>query len=161
MRPGVVIRVPVSGQGGEAGAGDVRVDARARASGTGPLSAVDASVTLAPAQASLIGDVLSYRGLARARMPAADGRYRRTERATIEAVLAGDAVPAGARLLDRAGSPLPVPVASRLRVDADGARWMTAELALAPLTDGDYVFELEVTKDAARERKLFAIRVVR
>ena len=155
-RPGVVIRVPVTGEGG-----DVRVDARARASGTGPFSAADASVTLAPVPALLIGDVLSYRGLARARMPAADGRYRRTERATIEAVLAGDAVPAGARLLDRAGNPLPVPVASRLRVDADGARWMTAELALAPLTDGDYVFELEVTKDAARERKLFAIRVVR
>lgn len=161
MRPGVVIRVPVSGQGEEGAAGDVRVDARARASGTGPLSAADASVTLVPAQPSLIGDVLSFRGLARARMPAADGRYRRTERATIEAVLADDAVPAGARLLDRAGKPLPVPVASRLRVDADGTRWMTAELALAPLTDGDYVFELEVTKDAARERKLFAIKVVR
>lgn len=156
MRPGVVVRVPIEGEGG-----DVRIDARARATGTGPLSAADASVTLPPAPASLIGDVLSYRGLARARMPAADGRYRRTERATIEAVLAGDAVPAGARLLDRAGKPLPVPVTSRLRVDADGARWMTAELALAPLTDGDYVFELEVTRDAERERKLFAIKVVR
>ena len=156
MRSGLVLRVPV-----EDGGGDVRIDARARASGSGALSAADATVTLPPVDASLIGDVLSFRGLARARTPAADGRYRRTERATIEAVLTGGAVPAGARLLDRAGKPLPVPVASRLRVDADGARWMTAELTLAPLTDGDYVFEFEVTKDAARERKLFAIKVVR
>jgi hypothetical protein len=105
--------------------------------------------------------VLSYRGFARALMPAADGRYRRTERATLEAPLAEGASPAGARLLDRAGKPLPVPVASRERVDANGVRWMVAEAALAPLTEGDYIIELEAVKDAVRETALFAIRVVR
>jgi hypothetical protein len=155
MRSGAVIRVPIEE------AGDLRVEARARASGSGPLSAADAALTISPSATSLLGDVLAFRGLARALMPAADGRYRRTERATIEAALDDEAEPAGARLLDRNGQPLAVPVASRLRVDEDGTRWMSAALALAPLTEGDYIFELEATKGEVRERKLFAVRVVR
>jgi VWFA-related protein len=155
MQSGVVVRVPVGDEG------DVRIDARARGAGSGSLGAADATLAVPAPVKSLIGPVLSYRGLARARMPAADGRYRRTERATLEAPLAEGAIPAGARLLDRAGKPLPVPVASRERVDANGVRWMVAEAALAPLTEGDYIIELEAVKDAARETALFAIRVVR
>jgi hypothetical protein len=105
--------------------------------------------------------MLSHRGLARAPMPAADGRYRRTERATIEAPLGAGAIAAGARVLDRLGKPLNIPVSSRERIDPQGVRWITAEVVLAPLSEGDYVIEIEATKDAVRERKLFAIRVVR
>ncbi|MBA3949957.1 MAG: hypothetical protein H0X44_08445, partial [Acidobacteria bacterium] len=114
------------------------LDVRARAKQAGPSAAADTTAT-APARAeALLGDPLSYRGIARALFPAADGRYRRTERATIEAVLGKGAVPAGVRLLDRAGSPLTTPVASRERIDASGVRWMVAEVSLAPFTDGDY-----------------------
>ena len=155
MQSGVVVRVPIEIDG------DVRIDARARAVGTGALSAADATATIAPPVTSLLGDALSFRGLARALAPAADGRYRRTERATIEAPLAEGAVPVGARLLDRAGKPLAVPAASRERTDASGMRWMAAEVILGPLVDGDYIIELEAMKDDVRERKLFAIRVVR
>ncbi|MDQ3070555.1 MAG: hypothetical protein M3R55_12615, partial [Acidobacteriota bacterium] len=123
--------------------------------------AADAGVTVPAAATGLIGEALSFRGLARALMPAADGRYRRTERATIEAPLAAGAIPSGARLLDRLGKPLSIPLAPRERIDAAGVRWIVAELPLAPLSDGDYVIEIEATRDETRERRLFAIRVVR
>ena len=107
------------------------------------------------------GSIVSFRGIARSLQPAADGRYRRTERATLEAPLQAGAAPSGARLLDMAGPPLNVPVSMRERSDASGNRWMTVQVTLAPLTDGDYIVELEAKKDAAKDRRLFAIRVVR
>jgi len=152
LRPGVVVRVL------SAAAGEIRIDARARSTSGG---AADATATVPAASSALIGDVLSYRGLARALLPASDGRYRRTERATVEAPLADGATPAGARVLDRQGKPLSVPATARERIDTHGVRWLVAEVSLAPLTEGDYVIELEAMKDATRERKLFAIRVVR
>jgi hypothetical protein len=152
MRSGVSLRIPLAAEG------EVRVDARARAADSG---AADATAAVPAAPASLIGSLLSYRGLARALMPAADGRYRRTERATVEGALAPGAVPAGARVLDRAGKALNVPAAARERIDAHGTRWIVAEVSLAPLTEGDYVIEVEAMKDETRERKLFAIRLVR
>jgi VWFA-related protein len=152
MRSGVLVRVPLSDSG------DVRIEARARSAAGG---AADTTFTLGPAGQVLIGEVLSHRGLARALMPAADGRYRRTERATIEAPLGAGAIAAGARVLDRLGKPLNIPVSSRERIDPQGVRWITAEVVLAPLSEGDYVIEIEATRDAVRERKLFAIRVVR
>ncbi|HEX6322555.1 MAG TPA: VWA domain-containing protein, partial [Vicinamibacterales bacterium] len=155
LRSGVAVALPAPDDG------DIRIEVRARAKSTGESSAADASMVVAPAEPSLIGPVLSYRGLSRALMPAADGRYRRTERATIEAVLAEGAVPAGARVLDITGKPLNVPIAARERVDARGVRWLAGEVTLAPLAEGDYVIELEATKDTTRERKLFAIKVVR
>lgn len=155
MRSGLSFRLPVEAPS------ELRVDVRARASGEGDRGAADASDIVRPGPQTLLGTVLSYRGIARALAPAADGRYRRTERATLEAAVADGAAPSGARLLDRAGKPLNVPIVSRERRDAGGVRWMSVEISLAPLTDGDYVVELEAMKDAARERRLFAIRVVR
>lgn len=152
LRPGVVARVPLTADG------DVRIDARARSAAGG---AADAVTTLAPGTGRVIGDVLAFRGLARALLPAPDGRYRRTERATIEGVLLEGATAAGARVLDRFGKPLKVPVASRERADTAGVRWMVADLTLAPLTEGDYVIELEAIREERREKRLFAIRVVR
>lgn len=149
---GVIVRVPVV-----AGM-PLRIDARARSAGGG---AADTTLSVPETETALIGGVLSYRGIARALVAAPDGRYRRTERATLEAPLAAGAIPAGARLLDRQGKPLNVPVSTRERIDPQGVRWMAAEVVLAPISEGDYLIEMEATKDAARERKLFAIRVVR
>jgi hypothetical protein len=86
--------------------------------------------------------------------PTADLRFRRSERIRVEVPSATTAT--GARLLDRTGKPTPVPVASATRNDADGSRWVTAELALAPLAPGDYV--IEVMADPTRT--LVAFRVV-
>ena len=155
LRSGVALRVPV------VDTGDVRVSVKARSKTPGDFGAVDARIDVPATPPSIIGGILSYRGIARALQPAADGRYRRTERVTLEAPLAGGAEPAGARVLDRAGTALDVPVASRVRVDEAGTRWLVASLALAPFTDGDYVIEMEAVQGEQRERKLFAIRVVR
>ena len=88
-------------------------------------------------------------------MSTADLRFRRNEQVRVEIpTSASDA--ATARLLDRTGKPLAVPVAAALRDDGDGSRWYTAQLALAPLAPGDYVIELAV----GDKRMLSAFRVV-
>jgi hypothetical protein len=87
----------------------------------------------------------------------ADLRFRRSDRLTVEVPTAASSGPVSAQLLDRTGKPLPViPVAASTRVDADGARWHTAQLSLVPLGSGDYVIELK----AGSERTLVAFRVV-
>jgi hypothetical protein len=87
-------------------------------------------------------------------MPTADLRFRRSERLRVEVPATADVT--GARLLDRTGKPLAVPVAASTRTDADGARWATGELLLAPLAPADYVVEISVTGT----RTMAAFRVV-
>ena len=45
-------------------------------------------------------------------------------------------------LLDRAGKALQVPVQVTERTDADGIRWIVADVTLAPLAAGDYAIEV-------------------
>jgi VWFA-related protein len=73
--------------------------------------------------------------------PTADVRYRRNEQAIVE-VPAASASAVTARLLDRSGKPLTIPVTATVREDADGTRWQRAQVALAPLAAADYVIEL-------------------
>jgi hypothetical protein len=67
-----------------------------------------------------------------------------------------------ARLLDRTGKPLAVPVAAIVRDDADGSRWQVAQIALAPLAPADYVIEIVEAGGAGggQKRTLFAFRVI-
>jgi hypothetical protein len=69
---------------------------------------------------------------------------------------AGDGTEVSARLLDRTGKMLNVPVTAAVRTDADGSRWYTAQLALAPLGPGDYVVEISSGSD----RSIAAFRIV-
>ncbi|HET9830315.1 MAG TPA: VWA domain-containing protein, partial [Vicinamibacterales bacterium] len=88
-------------------------------------------------------------------VPTADVRFRRSERVRVEVPSTADVT--SARLLDRTGKPMPViPVTTATRTDADGTKWSTAELLLAPLAPGDYIVEV-VTGDV---RTLAAFRVV-
>jgi VWFA-related protein len=133
--------------------GDYVVRVRSQSpSGTETLSM---PVTLPPASQSS-GAVFIHRGplTGNKEMPAADLRFRRSERLRVEVPSAADA--AGARLLDRTGKPLAVPVVAATRTDADGTRWATGELALAPLGAGDYLIEVS----AGATRTLLAFRVV-
>ena len=87
--------------------------------------------------------------------PTADLRFRRGEQIRVE-IPTSSADPVTARLLDRTGKPLAVPVATAVRDDVDGSRWVTAQLALAPLAPGDYAIEV-----ASGDRRLLAaFRVV-
>ena len=73
-----------------------------------------------------------------------------------------------ARLLDRTGKALALPVAAATRDDSDGSRWQTAQLALAPLAVGDYVIELSESGKSGgsgrsggeAKRTLVAFRVI-
>jgi VWFA-related protein len=86
----------------------------------------------------------------------ADLRFRRSEQLRVEVPTTASTAASG-RLLDRTGKVLAIPVASAVREDADGSRWQTAQLALAPLAVGDYVIELAGEEHT---RTLVAFRVV-
>jgi len=88
-------------------------------------------------------------------VPTADLRFRRNEQLRVEIPAAG-ATSATARLLDRTGKPLAVPVTAAVRDDADGSRWVTAQLALAPLAPADYAVEITV----GDQHMISAFRVV-
>jgi hypothetical protein len=88
-------------------------------------------------------------------VPTADLRFRRNEQVRVEIPTASPDPPT-ARLLDRNGQLLAVPVTAAVRDDADGSRWHTAQLGLAPLAPADYVIELT----AGSKKTITAFRVV-
>ena len=87
------------------------------------------------------GAIFVRRGPGNREAPTADLRFRRSEQLRVE-IPAAASDPPSARLLDRTGQPLAVPVNAAVRDDADGSRWHTAQLSLAPLAPADYVIEL-------------------
>jgi VWFA-related protein len=137
-------------------AGDYTVRVRARAAGatTSTNEVLSVKLPVAP-QAS--GAVLLRRGPSTGNheLPTADRRFQRTDQLRLELPTAEDRT-VTARLLDRTGKPLPIPVAASVRDDQDGSRWASARLALAPLAVGDYVIEVS----GSVGRTLVAFRVV-
>ena len=94
-------------------------------------------------------------------LPTVDPRFRRTEQIRIDAA-AGTVEGATARLLDRAGKPLAIPLTATVRVDPDGSRWITTGLSLAPLSVGDYLIEVTAGSGATSESSvsMVAFRIV-
>jgi len=130
---------------------------RVRATATGVLAATEMmriQIALPPAGS---GALFNRRGVATANReaPTADLRFRRTERVIVLLPASSTDAPT-ARLLDRAGRPLGIPVAAAIRQEPDGSRWRAAELALAPLAPGDYLIEITTAAD----RTLTAFRVL-
>jgi len=124
-------------------AGDYAVRVRARGAGAGAIPVNDTVRLALPPAPDVVGAIFIRRGPATGNkeMPTADLRFRRNEQLRVEIPAAGSDSPS-ARLLDRSGKPLSVPLTTAMRDDADGSRWQTAQLALAPLAVGDYVIEL-------------------
>jgi hypothetical protein len=91
-------------------------------------------------------------------VPTANPSFTRNERVRLELPAAPDVKPGTARLLDKAGTPLTVPVSVSERTDITGQRWIVGDLVLAPLAAGDYVIELA---PQGLDRSLTAIRVMR
>ncbi len=72
----------------------------------------------------------------------ADPRFQRNERIRLESATAADGT-ATARVLDRAGNAIAMPVQVTSRSDAaTGIRWVIADATLAPLAPGDYAIEV-------------------
>jgi VWFA-related protein len=117
----------------------------------------------APQPSGLLGDVIVFRGLPAPTAPlraVADFHYRRTERARLEWPIRATLAQRTARLLNRLGQPLPVPI-TLTEYQADGRTLLAADLLLAPLAEGDYVVELSVGSAATPEQRYVAIRVTR
>ena len=136
--------------------GDYQVQLRAKgtAAPLGAMESVRVSIAAAPVAN---GAVVLRRSVTTGNqpMPTADLRFRRTERIIVE--VPTTATDAGtAQLLNRAGQAMTIPVTAAIRNDADGSRWRTAQLALAPLAPGDYVVE----QSAGTETTLTAFRVL-
>jgi VWFA-related protein len=95
-------------------------------------------------------------------VPAGSFQFSRTERAHLEFAAGADTKPGTARLLDKSGEPLSVPVTTGERTDAQtGQRWLTADVTLAALGAGDYVIEFTTGDAAAQKKVMTAIRVTR
>jgi hypothetical protein len=73
--------------------------------------------------------------------------------------IGGPSAVVSARLLDRRGQVLAVPVATTTRDDG-GSSTVVAEAALAALAPGDYVLELLIGEGDARQAIVTAIRIV-
>jgi hypothetical protein len=95
-------------------------------------------------------------------LPAADPRFRRTDRLRVEVPVAPGATEVTAALLDRTGATLTaIPVkAALLPVDDLGVAWAQADVTLAPLAVGDYVLRVAVTHGSASSRSLTGFRIV-
>jgi VWFA-related protein len=137
----------------------IRVRTRGRATDAPPSNEV--LRLLLPASPGASGAVFIRRGptTGNREVPTADLRFRRSEQLRVE-VPAPSSGPVTARLLDRNGKPLPVPVAAAVRDDSDGSRWHTAQLPLTPLAAGDYVVEIATEASGTVTRTLLAFRVV-
>jgi VWFA-related protein len=145
-----------------AGAGTGALDVRARMTGPDPsfegLSG-STSVDLAAKDAQ---PMLFRRGpfTGNRLVPAATFLFSRTERARFEFATA--AKPESARLLDRAGQPLAIPVSVSERTDDKTAQhWIVADITLAALAAGDYAIELTMSGAQGTERLVAALRVGR
>src|SRR5687767_3570037 len=132
----------------------VQLRAKGTTASLGAMESVRVSVAAAPVST---GAVVLRRSMTTGNQPmaTADLRFRRTERIIVE--VPTTSTDAGtAQLLNRSGQAMPIPVTATIREDADGSRWRTAQLVLAPLGVGDYVIELS----AGSEKTLTAFRVM-
>jgi hypothetical protein len=143
-----------------------RYQVRAQLTAAGARSPLTLStVATVPAPDALLGSaaVASRRGPGTGRVfqPTADPRFRRTERLVVETPLLAADVTISARLLDRLGQPMAVPVALAERLDESlQLRMSLAEVVLAPLAPGEYVGEVTAAQGAARATVTYGFRMI-
>jgi VWFA-related protein len=146
---GTLVKVPVGSAPGP-------WDAMLRISGDGQPPQTT-SVTIQRSTGKLIGDGTGYRAGAPASAPwrpIAIFQFRRTERMRLEFPVLKTIDAQTARLLDRKGQPLQVPVT----INAAGPM-LVAEVNLAPLSIGDYVLEVVAKAGDVSEQRLTGIHV--
>ena len=140
-------------------AGDYELRVRANAASPGSTATDSLRVTV-PATADGAGFLFKRGpGTGNREIATADLRVRRSDTLRV-AVPASDSSESSARLLDRTGKVLQVPVSTSMRDEADGSTSRSATLALAPLAAGDYLIELIASQSTGQTRTLIAFRVV-
>jgi VWFA-related protein len=125
--------------------GDYAVRVRVRPSGADDLALTDSARVIVPAGRPALGEAVMWRrgpSTGPRYLMTADARFQRSDRMRLELPTAVEGT-ASARMLDRTGKPIRVPVTVGERPDASGRfRWITADVALAPLTMGEYAIEV-------------------
>lgn len=138
------IRVPSNGR---LAAGDYAVRVRLRGRDA---DASDTARVIIPERPSAVGEAALWRrgpSTGPQYVRTADPRFQRSDRMRLE--FASDTAGATARLLDRVGKAIQVPVQVSERVDAaEGVRWIVADVTLAPLAPGDYAVEITAGGDS-------------
>jgi VWFA-related protein len=151
----VLIRVPMSSP--PAGAWRAAVTLK------GEEARVEEDVAVSAGASALAGEPLVFRGTPSPRAPlhpVADFHFRRVERLHIEWETRAAIDERSARLLNRRGEPMELPVTVTER-EVDGRKMLVADLLLSPLPEGDFVVELSLRGGAASGRHLLAFRVIR
>ena len=137
--------------------GEYAVRVRLRPDGDNDLALSDLTGVIVGSPAAIGEAVMWRRGRTTGPqyLRTADPRFARTDRIRLELAAAAPAAPA-ARLLDRVGNPLQVPVQVSVREDAAGGfSWIVVDAALSPLAAGDYA--IEVTQGDARQVTAFRV----
>jgi VWFA-related protein len=119
------------------------------------------TVSIEKPAGALLGKPLAYRAAsaaASAYKPLAAFQFRRTERVRVEWPVSQPLETHSARLLDRAGKPMAIPLETSAR-DANGVTMLTTNLNLAPFSNGDYLIEVSAKAGEKTETQVVAIRV--
>ena len=148
----------------EPGTYDLRISPKSSTGSAAPTEAFRVIVPAAPAGPGALAlgqPVIFRRGpfTGTTYQPAADLRFRRQEWIRVEVSKAGASEEITAKVLDRTGKPLGVPVSVTERVEG-GTVWIQGQVALAPLAVGDYLIEIGARGKTATERVLAAFRIV-
>jgi VWFA-related protein len=137
--------------------GEYAVRVRLRPEADGSLALSDLARVIVGAPTSLGEAVLWRRGPTTGPqyLRTADPRFSRSDRIRLELATAATG-PATARLLDRVGKPIQVPLQVTGRPDPSGGfSWVVVDGTLSPLAGGDYA--IEVTQGEARQVTAFRI----
>ncbi len=107
-----------------------------------------------PPASPLLGDALAFRN----GTPTGALACRRNDVVHLEWAVLGPLDTRAARLLDRRGKPLAVPLQLEEKNDASGRRLVT-DVPLAQLGRGEYLVELIASSKVISDRKLIALRI--
>jgi VWFA-related protein len=149
------LRIP---EAGGVPPGDYAIRVRLRPESNPGLPVTDSSRLSVSATPTILGEPVMWRrgpstGLKH--LVTADPRFQRSERVRFEMATTAPGT-ATARMLDRVGNPLKVPVQISERPDPSGQfRWIVADATLAPLAAGDY--GIEVTLGTAKHVAAFKV----
>jgi hypothetical protein len=152
---GFAIRVP---EATAMAPGEYAIRVRVRSEADPAAAVSETARAVVPSMPSALGEAILWRrgpstGLRH--VSTADPRFQRTERLRLELPTraAGAAM---ARMLDRTGKPLQIPLQVTEREDQAGFRWIVVDTTLAPLAGGDYAVEVAL----GNAKQVTAFRVV-
>lgn len=146
-----VLRIPLKGS-----AGPFNVSIRLRSTGDGSEDGVTVARPASPLAPPLVYRLATPTSV----RPAGSMEFRRTERIQVRWPVTAALSDGDARILGRDGVPLGLAV--RLReLEEAGARFLVADLNLAPLTAGEYIIEVTTAADGQPVSAQLAIRVGR